>query len=254
AATKEPREVLEVDACLVATGRVPFTKGLNLGALGVQLDRRGFVPVDAHMRVMAGGGGNGVAEAGKNGAHPASPQRAMPHVFCVGDANGRFMLAHAASAQGISAVENILGRTHVLDHATVPAACFTHPEMAFVGGTEPAVRERAQKEGWAESVGVVKTYFKGNSKALAEGEADGLGKLIFHKQSGAVLGAHLLGLHAADLIHEFSNAMALHTTLPDLRRAVHAHPTVSEVVEELVRHACADMCRAGTKDHALAGV
>ena len=91
------------------------------------------------------------------------------------------MLAHAASAQGISAVENMCGRPHVLNHASVPAACFTHPEVSFVGATEEAAREAAKAGGYADAVAVVKTSFKANSKALAEKEGDGLAKMIYRK-------------------------------------------------------------------------
>ncbi|KAL6766281.1 DLD2 [Auxenochlorella protothecoides x Auxenochlorella symbiontica] len=229
--TKEVVDELEVDACLVATGRSPYTNGLNLGAVGAATDRRGFVPVNDKMQVTDGAG------------------KPVPHVYCIGDANGKYMLAHAASAQGISAVENIVGRPHVLNHRSVPAACFTHPEVAFVGLTEEAAREEAAAGGWAEAVAVAKTYFKGNSKALAEGESDGLGKLIYRRDTGEILGVHLYGLHAADLIHEFSNALAQRQSVQDLYFNVHAHPTVSEVVEELIRHAKVD----GVTDPKLAG-
>ena len=239
-ATKKVVEELEVDACLVATGRAPYTNGLNLAAVGARTDRRGFVPVDERMRVLSAPPVDGVAPA------------PVEHVYCIGDANGRYMLAHAASAQGISAVENILRcraraagaasvpPPHVLDHRTVPAACFTHPEIAFVGLSEEAARREAEAGGWAAALAVAKTYFKANTKALAEDEADGLGKLIYRRDTGEILGCHLYGLHSADLIHEFSNAMAQGQTIQDLYYNVHAHPTVAEVVEELIRHAKVD--------------
>ncbi len=109
--------------------------------------------------------------------------------------------------------------------------------MSFVGLTEEAARERAEKEGYGDKVAIAKTYFKGNSKALAEIEGDGMGKLIYRRDTGEILGVHLFGLHAADLIHEFSNAVAMKQPVQDLKFNVHAHPTVSEVVEELIRHA-----------------
>ena len=220
--TKEKIEELEVDACLVATGRSPYTNGLGLESVGVETDRRGFIPVNEKMQVLD-----------KDG-------KVAQGVWCIGDANGKYMLAHAASAQGISAVENMCGRPHVLNHNSVPAACFTHPEVSFVGLTEEAAREAAEKGGYASKVAVAKTYFKGNSKALAAVEGDGMGKLIYRKDTGEILGVHLIGLHAADLIHEFSNAVAMKQTVQDLKFNVHAHPTVSEVVEELIRHASVD--------------
>ncbi|GAB4820403.1 hypothetical protein N2152v2_007449 [Parachlorella kessleri] len=220
--TKEVVDQLEVDACLVATGRAPYTNGLALNSIGVQTDRRGFVPVNEKMQVID-----------KDG-------KAVPNVYCIGDANGKYMLAHAASAQGISAVENMCGRDHVVNHLTVPAACFTHPEVAFVGLTEEAAREKAQQEGWAERLAVSKTAFKANSKALAETEGDGIAKMIYRKDTGEIIGVHLMGLHAADLIHEASNAMATKQRVQDIKFNVHAHPTVSEVMEILVHQAHVD--------------
>jgi dihydrolipoamide dehydrogenase len=128
--TKEVVDTLEVDAVLVATGRAPFTHGLALDSINVETDRRGFIPVTDKMEVL-----------GKDG-------KPVDGVFCIGDANGKYMLAHAASAQGISAVENMLGRPHVLNHRSVPAACFTHPEVSFVGVTEEKAREEAEEQGY----------------------------------------------------------------------------------------------------------
>ena len=218
--TKEKVDTLEVDACLVATGRVPYTAGLGLNKIGVDTDRRGFVPVDEKMAVLD--------KAGK----------AIPNVYCIGDANGKYMLAHAASAQGISAIENICGRSNVLNHNSVPAACFTHPEVSFVGLTQEQAEEQAKKEGF--EIATVKTSFKANSKALAELEGDGMAKAIYRKDTGEILGVWIIGLHAADLIHEASNAVATNQTIQDLKFNVHAHPTLSEVLDELFKHAQVD--------------
>ncbi|GJN05326.1 hypothetical protein PR202_ga22945 [Eleusine coracana subsp. coracana] len=208
AKTKEHKETLEVDAALIATGRAPFTKGLGLENINV-VTQRGFVPVDERMQVS--------------------------NLYCIGDANGKLMLAHAASAQGISVVEQICGKDNILNHLSIPAACFTHPEISMVGLTEPQAREKADKEGY--EVSVVKTSFKANTKALAENEGDGLAKMIYRPDTGEILGVHILGLHAADLIHEASNAIALGTRVQDIKFAVHAHPTLSEVLDELFKAA-----------------
>ncbi|XP_021722610.1 dihydrolipoyl dehydrogenase 2, chloroplastic-like [Chenopodium quinoa] len=96
---------------------------------------------------------------------------------------------------------------------------------------QPQAREKAEKEGF--EVSVAKTSFKANSKALAENEAEGLAKLIYRPDNGEILGVHIFGLHAADLIHEASNAIAMGTSIQDLKLAVHAHPTLSEVLDEL---------------------
>ena len=112
------------------------------------------------------------------------------------------MLAHAASAQGIAVVETICGRPRAVDYRSVPAAVFTHPEMGFAGLTEP----QAKEAGYA--VKSVRTYFGGNSKAIASAETDGIVKVIFDKTSKELLGVHIFGPHAADLIHEASQAIA----------------------------------------------
>ncbi|KAG4182755.1 hypothetical protein ERO13_A09G065300v2 [Gossypium hirsutum] len=216
AKTKEHKDTLEVDAALIATGRAPFTNGLGLENINV-VTQRGFVPVDERMRVIDANG------------------NLVPHLYCIGDANGKMMLAHAASAQGISVVEQVTGRDHVLNHLSVPAACFTHPEISMVGLTEPQAREKAVKEGF--EISVAKTSFKANTKALAENEGEGLAKLIYRPDNGEILGVHIFGLHAADLIHEASNAIALGTRIQDIKFAVHAHPTLSEVLDELFKSA-----------------
>lgn len=216
AKTKEIVEVLEVDACLVATGRIPATKNLGLENIGVETDRRGFITVDDTMAVLSAG-------------------EAVPHLWAIGDATGQMMLAHAASAQGIAAVENICGRQRTMDYRSIPAAAFTHPEISYVGLTEPAAKELGEKSGF--EVASVRSYFKGNSKAIAEGEADGVAKVIYRKDTGEVLGVHILGIHASDLIHEASNAIAQRQSVNSLATLVHAHPTLSEVLDEAYKRA-----------------
>jgi len=213
--TREVVDTMEVDAVLVATGRSPYTEGLNVeNALNVEL-QRGFIPVNEKMQVLD-----------KDG-------KVVEGMWCIGDANGKMMLAHAASAQGISAIENMMGHEHVLNHNSVPAACFTHPEVSFVGLTEEQARAKGEEEGF--EVAVRKTSFKANSKALAEKEGDGMAKLIYNPATGEILGMWIFGLHAADLIHEASNAISTGATLNDLKFTVHAHPTLSEVIESLLR-------------------
>eukprot|EP01025_Chloroclados_australasicus_P006472 TRINITY_DN12087_c0_g3_i3.p1 TRINITY_DN12087_c0_g3~~TRINITY_DN12087_c0_g3_i3.p1 ORF type:complete len:433 (-),score=61.09 TRINITY_DN12087_c0_g3_i3:129-1427(-) len=218
--TKDKVDTLEVDACLIATGRAPYTQNLNLSAVGAEADRRGFIPVDENMRVINTDG------------------KSIDSVFCIGDANGKYMLAHAASAQGISAVENMCGRPHILNHRSIPAACFTHPEVSFVGITEEQARTEAEEQGF--ELGVAKTSFKANSKALAELEGDGMAKILYRKDTGEILGVHIIGLHAADLIHEASNAIATNQTVQDIKYNVHAHPTLSEVLDELFKQCKVD--------------
>ena len=145
------------------------------------------------------------------------------------------MLAHAASAQGISAIENIVGREHVVNHDAIPAACFTHPEIAMVGPTEEQAIKMAEEQGW--TLGKSQGNFRANSKALAEGEGNGIAKVLFNKDTGKVVGVHIIGLHAADLIQECANAVAAGTTVQALSMMVHTHPTLSEVMDEAFKGA-----------------
>ncbi|MDJ0734941.1 MAG: dihydrolipoyl dehydrogenase [Nostocaceae cyanobacterium] len=216
--TKEDVDVLEVDACLVATGRIPATQNLGLDSVGVELDRRNFIPVNDSMAVLSGG-------------------EVVPHLWAIGDATGKMMLAHAASAQGIVAVENICGRHKQTDYHSIPAAAFTHPEISYVGMTEAQAKEKGEAQGF--TVKVAKSYFKGNSKALAEGEVDGITKVIYRQDTGEVLGVHIFGIHASDIIHEASAAIANRQTVHTLAHLVHAHPTLSEVLDEAYKRAIA---------------
>lgn len=216
--TKEDVGVIEVDACLVATGRIPATQNLGLDSVGVELDRRNFIPVNDSMAVLSAG-------------------EVVPHLWSIGDANGKMMLAHAASAQGIIAVENIRGQHKEVDYHSIPAAAFTHPEISYVGMTEAAAKEKGSALGF--EVAVAKSYFKGNSKALAEGEADGMAKVVYRKDTGEVLGVHIFGIHASDLIHEASAAIANRQSVHTLAHLVHAHPTLSEVLDEAYKRAIA---------------
>jgi len=209
--TKEHVETLEVDACMVCTGRSPYSDDLGLSDINVQVNR-GFVQVNDKMQALDNDG------------------NVIEGLYCIGDLNGKMMLAHAASAQGISAVENMTGTEHILNHDAIPAACFTHPEIAMVGPTEEQAREKAEAEGY--EIGISQGNFKANSKALAEGEGEGIAKVIFRKDTYEVLAVHIVGLHAADLIQECANAIAAGSTLEDLSMMVHTHPTLCEVLDE----------------------
>lgn len=219
AKTKEHVETIEVDAAMVATGRVPNTANMGLEARGIETNR-GFVAVNDKMQVMTSHEGGAVV---------------VPNLYCIGDANGKMMLAHAASAHGISAIENICGRTHAVNHNAIPAACFTHPEIAMVGPTEEQAVEMAEKEGW--TLGKSQGSFRANSKALAEGEGNGMAKVLFNRETGKVVAVHIIGLHAADLIQECANAVAAGTTVQELSMMVHTHPTLSEVMDEAFKGA-----------------
>ena len=219
AKSKEIVENLEVDGVLVATGRSPNSKNLNLDSVGIKTIK-GYIPIDDHMRVLNG-------------------EKVIPNVWAVGDVTGKLMLAHTAAAQGTIAVENICGENIEINYRSIPAATFTHPEISSVGLSETDAKEIAIKDGF--TLGVVKSYFKANSKALAELESDGILKLLFNKDSGKVLGAHIFGMHAADLIQEIANAISRNQDVIQLATEVHTHPTLSEVVEVAYKQAASQV-------------
>ena len=219
AKSKEIVENLEVDGVLVATGRSPNSKNLNLDSVGIETIK-GYIPIDDQMRVLNG-------------------EKIIPNVWAVGDVTGKLMLAHTAAAQGTIAVENICGDNIEINYMSIPAATFTHPEISSVGLSENDAKEVATKKGF--TLGVVKSYFKANSKALAELESDGILKLLFNKDSGKVLGAHIFGMHAADLIQEIANAISREQDVMQLSTEVHTHPTLSEVVEVAYKQAASQV-------------
>jgi dihydrolipoamide dehydrogenase len=179
--------------------------------VGLAPNKRGFIEVDDTMATS------------------------VPHLWAIGDATGKMMLAHTASAQGVVAVENICGRHATVDYLSIPAAAFTHPEISFVGLTEPQAKAKGEEEGF--QISTVRSYYKGNSKAIAEAETDGLAKIIYRQDTGELLGVHIMGIHASDLIHEASAAIAQRANIYNLARNVHAHPTLSEVLDEAYKRA-----------------
>lgn len=150
----------------------------------------------------------------------------VPGVYAIGDVNGKQMLAHTASAEGIAAVENILGGSAEIDYNKIPACVYSFPEIAVVGLTE----EQAKEQGYDVQTGMFP--FAANGKALAEGQTEGFVKIVADKQYGEVLGIHIVGPNATDLIAEAANALQLESTLYDLAETVHPHPTLSEAVME----------------------
>jgi dihydrolipoamide dehydrogenase len=193
--------VLEFDAVLVATGRSPLTADLGLETVGIET-QRGFIPVDDGMATT------------------------VPHLWAIGDATGKMMLAHTAAAQGAVVVDNIMGKKRTVDYRAIPAAVFTHPEIGFVGLTEPQAKEAGYK------VAVVRTYFGGNSKAIAQGDTDGMAKLVYDVDTKELLGCHIIGPEASLLIAEAAQAIANRETIDHLAHLVHTHPTLSEVLDE----------------------
>ena len=197
---------IDADVILMATGRKPRTEGLNLEALGVALAPNGAIPVDEDFEVNS----------------HLSPLTS--HLYVIGDANGRQMLAHAAEMQAVHAVNQILGKPDGIRFDIMPAAIFTEPEAACVGPTEDQLKE----QGIAYEC--KKSFWRANGKALAMGETEGLLKL-FASPSGEILGCHAYGAHSADIIQEVSVLMCKHTTLSELADMVHIHPTLSEILK-----------------------
>nr|WP_301919895.1 dihydrolipoyl dehydrogenase [uncultured Defluviimonas sp.] len=196
-------ETLEADAVLVAIGRRPRTAGLGLEALGVALDPRGFIAVDGQFRTN------------------------VPGILAIGDVVPGPMLAHKAEEDGVAAVEALAGRAHPApDYALVPGVVYTAPEIASLGATEEALKEA----GTAHVVG--RFQFIANGRARAMAATDGLVKVLAHAETGRILGAHILGRNAGELIQELVLAMTRGATLSDVAATSHAHPGMGEAVKE----------------------
>ncbi len=202
---KGKEEVLEADKVLVAIGRRPVIKSLGLDALGVSVNARGFIEVGADF------------------------QTSVPGLYAIGDCVPGPMLAHKAEEDGVACVEMLAGETGHLDYNLVPGVVYTDPEVASVGATEEAL-----KEAGAEYISG-KFTFMANSRARASGETDGAVKVLADP-SGKLLGAHICGAHAGDLIAELVLAMAKGATVSEVAAACHAHPSMAEAVKE----ACLD--------------
>jgi dihydrolipoamide dehydrogenase len=194
---------LSVDKVLVAVGRALNSEGLCLQAMGARLDGRGAVEVDQRLCVA-------------------------DRIWAVGDLLGprRPMLAHLAGAEGVAAAEMALGRESAVDYAVVPAVAFTFPEVAWVGLT----LEQALAAGAEAQTVFCPVRLLGKSQAM--GEIAGQIRMVSEKGSGRLLGAHLIGPHAADLVHECTLALRLGATVADIAHTIHAHPTLSEGLKE----------------------
>lgn len=198
----EGAEPIRCDRLLVAVGRVPNTDDLGLDAVGIKTDERGRIPVDEHYATSAAG------------------------VFAIGDVIGGAMLAHKAEEEGIACVERIAtGYGHV-NYDAIPGIVYTHPEIASVGRTE----DELQKAGVAYKKGVF--FFRANGRAKALGDTDGRVKILADEKSDRILGVHILGPRAGDLIAEAAVAIEFGASAEDLARACHAHPTLAEAVKE----------------------
>ncbi|NWJ45788.1 MAG: dihydrolipoyl dehydrogenase [Chloroflexi bacterium] len=196
------QQVLEAELVVIGLGFSPSSDGLGLEELGVKVER-GFIQVDEKM------------------------QTNVPGIYAIGDVTGKLALAHVASAMGVVAAENIAGHETVeLDYLSMPRCTYTSPQIASIGLNEAQAKER----GYEVKSG--KFGFQPNGKAQALGEAVGFAKIITDAKTGEILGAHLIGPEVTELIAEFSLLRLLEGTVEELHRAVHPHPTLSEVLAE----------------------
>ena len=195
---------------LVSVGRGFNTSGIGLEKAGVELGPRGEVMVNDRMETTVQG------------------------IYAIGDVVGKAMLAHVASAQGKVAVGNILGHSRQMNYNVVPAGIFTLPEIGRVGLTEQEARERSLEPGQhaESSIKVGRFRYAGLGKAHGVGETTGMFKVIADAESGVILGVHIVGAHAADLVHEAALAMQLGATAGQVAEMIHAHPTLSEGMME----------------------
>lgn len=200
---------MDADTVLVATGRRPFTDGLGLDALGVEMSERGQIKTDAHYKTNIAG------------------------IYAIGDCIDGPMLAHKAEDEGMACAEGLAGQKPHVNYDVIPGVIYTHPEVANVGATE----EQLKEDGRDYKVG--KFSFMGNGRAKANFAGDGFVKILADKATDRILGAHIIGPMAGDLIHEICVAMEFGAAAEDLARTCHAHPTYSEAVREAAL-ACGD--------------
>ena len=204
--TVQPKDgkavTLDVERVLVAVGRAPVVDDIGLETAGVRVER-GFIVVDAQMRTN------------------------VPGIYAIGDVARPPLLAHKAMHEGVAAAEAIAGDPHAgVDYDNIPSVTYCHPEVASVGLTEAAARAR----GLDIEVGTFP--FSANGRARTAGDTEGFVKIIRDKRYGEVLGAHIVGAHASELIGEFVVGRRLETTVEELDRAMHPHPTLSEAIAE----------------------
>lgn len=201
---KDKEFTVQADKILMAVGRRPNVEGLNLEDAGIDYTRKGITVNDRF-------------------------ETSVPGIFAVGDVTGGIMLAHAATYQGLRALNYICGQDDSIRFDLIPAAVFTMPEVATVGLTEEQCNEQELQ------VRCLKSFYRANGKAVSMDETDGYCKLIV-SDSGAILGAHLMGAHASDIIHEIAAVMNLNGTLEQLQCVIHAHPTLSEVLQSALHN------------------
>ena len=194
----------------MSVGRKPFTGGLNLEAAGISTDERGMIPVDANLRTS------------------------VPHIYAIGDVVRGAMLAHKAEEEGVFVAETINGEHPHIDYNLIPGVVYTWPEVAAVGKTE----EQLKAENVSYKVGSFP--FKASGRARASMDTDGLVKVLAHTETDEILGVHMIGPRAADMIAEAVVAMEFRASAEDISRMSHAHPTFTEAIKEAALAATGD--------------
>lgn len=200
--TSKETATLTADVVLVSTGRKPFSEGLGLDEVGVKKDARGFITVDHHY------------------------QTSIPGIYAVGDVTPGPMLAHKAEEEGVACAELLAGHAGHVNYATVPSVIYTHPEVASVGLSE----EQCKEQGLAVNIG--KFPFMANGRARAIGMTEGFVKIIADAKTDRILGGHIVGAKASELLGEIVVAMEFGGSSEDLARSFHSHPTLSEAIRE----------------------
>lgn len=198
---KGKEETVEADRVLMAVGRKANVDSLNLADAGIEFTPRGIVVDDRTM------------------------QTNVPHIYAIGDINGKMMLAHAATFQGIVALDHIMGIENNIDLSVMPAAVFTTPEAASVGMTEDECKEAGR------SVKCLKSFFRANGKAVTMAQTDGFCKLVVDAETGEILGCHLFGPHASDIVQEACALISRKATIEQFKDIIHTHPTLTEVLQ-----------------------
>lgn len=202
-ARKDKEETVVADKVLMAVGRRANIASLNLQDIGIEYTPKGIVVNDCM-------------------------QTNLPHIYAIGDINGMMMLAHAATFQGIVALDHIMGIENNIDLSVMPAAVFTSPEAASVGMTEDDCKDKDIP------VKCLKSFFRANGKAVTMGQTDGFCKLIASAEDGRILGCHLYGPHASDIIQEVTALINKKATVENLRNIIHTHPTLTEILQSAV--------------------
>lgn len=210
---KGEQMTLTGDYCLVSVGRRPYTDGLNLEAAGLAADQRGKIEVDNHLRTS------------------------VPHIYALGDVIRGAMLAHKAEEEGVFIAETIAGQKPHIHYRLIPNVVYTWPEVAAVGYTEEEVKEK----GIPYKLGTFP--FKALGRARASMDIDGLVKVLAHKETDEILGVHIIGPRAADIVAEAVVAMEFRASAEDVSRMSHAHPTYTEALKEA--------CLAATDNRAI---